>query len=257
MTSPDPDLTHPSRLARAGVWLMLVVVGLHIAAVAIWIGPDNNLRRHVGFTRLSHYVMPLFDQNWSVFAPEADFGNDLFTIRARVRGPGGGPRTTHWVHVTEDELVPATLHHPFPSRTAAISNPLATDHAKTFGALGSAQQQVIGRIGPEITLAQEGVQLLAAATSDAERAAVAPYIRVETAVEYYLSGIAYGIWGDRVIAIQIERSRVLVSNYESRGDKPRIVDAGVLFTGNWRPLHPLDGADRAAYVGYVRKFGIR
>lgn len=245
-----------SRTARLAVWATLVLVGCHILAIALWVGPDNQARRKIGVDRLGQYVLPMFDQNWSVFAPEADYGNDMFSIRGKVREENGAVTETGWVPVTEKELVPAVRHHPFPSRTTAITNRLASEHVKTFGALGQKQRDLVFAIGADVDLDEERERLISAATSDAERAAVPGYIKVQTAIEYFLSGIAHGVWGDDVLEIQIQRSRVVVPNYETwEGD--RLVDGGHLFTSNWRPVHVLNPHDRVAFGDYVRKFEIR
>lgn len=248
--------TVPSRGARLGVWAMLIVVMFHAAAIALWVGPDNLLRRQIGFERLRSYVLPLFDQNWSVFAPEADFGNELFSIRATVRSGGGSTVQTSWVPVTAAEIVPAVRHHPFPSRTVAITNRLANEHVKVWGALSQAQKTVVGSSAADVTLAQLRQKVIGLATNDVERAAAVNYLKVETASEYFLTGIARGIWGDRLVSFQIFRSQLLIPNYETwKG--ARQIASGETFTSNWRPPVALSRDDLPVFRAYVAKFKIR
>lgn len=250
-----PPVSEPGSRARTALWLVLALVLLHASAVALWVGPENLLREKIGTDRLSSYILPMFDQNWSVFAPEADFGNDMLEIRATVTGPDGRDVRTDWVKVTAREIVPAVRYHPFPSRTTAITNRLATENVQVFGALGAKQQAVIATADQHVSLDGLRAQLLAAATSDTERTAVTGYLKVETAVEYFLSGIANAIWGDKLVMFQFRRNRQLVTNYEtSRGT--RVTTGAYTFTTNWRPVHALTAGDRAVYAAYVRKFDI-
>lgn len=246
----------PSRGARLGVWVMVIAVVVHSAAIALWVGPDNLVRRQVGFERLRSYVLPMFDQNWSVFAPDADFGNELFTIRATVRSADGASTQTNWVPVTAAEIVPAVRHHPFPSRTVAITNRLATEHVRVWGPLSQPQKTAVGESGPDITLARLRQRLLGLATNPGERVAAANYLKVESAIEYFLTGIARGIWGDQLISFQIFRSQVLIPNYETwKG--AREITSGQTFTSNWRPPVALHSADLPVFRSYVSKFKIR
>lgn len=246
----------PSRGARLGVWVMLFVVAVHSAAIAFWVGPDNLIRRDLGFERLRSYVLPLFDQNWSVFAPEADFGNELFAIRATVRAGDGASVQTKWVPVTTAEIVPAVRHHPFPSRTVAITNRLASEHVKVWGPLSPSQQAAVGASAADTTLAGLRQKLAGLATSDGERAAASNYLKVETAIEYFLTGIARGIWGDQLVSFQIFRSQLLVPNYESWKGARQII-SGETFTSNWRPPVALSSEDLPVFRAYVAKFKIR
>lgn len=253
---PSEKTTGPGRAARLGVWVMLIVVVLHSAAIALWVGPDNLLRRQIGFERLRGYVLPLFDQNWSVFAPEADFGNELFAIRATVRRDGGTSVQTAWVPVTTAEIVPAVRHHPFPSRTVAITNRLATEHVRVWGPLNQPQKTAVGASGAEVSLADLRQKLIGLATNDAERRAATNYLKVETAIEHFLTGIARGVWGDQLVSFQIFRSQLLVPNYETwKG--ARQVTSGATFTSNWRPPVALDRDELTVFRAYVAKFKIR
>lgn len=256
LNSAPPAPVARTRAARAAVWITVLVVALHVTAIALWIGPDNQLRRHVGVSHLARYVLPVFDQNWSVFAPEADFGNDMFSVRAELRGADGAVTQTGWVKVTAREIVPAVRYHPFPSRTSAITNRLATEQVKTYGALTPAQQNVVAASGADVSLDLERTRLLAASQSPAERLAVTGFMKVETAVEYFLSGIADAIWGTKLVAFQVQRYRLVVPNYESWHGS-RLADGGNAYTSPWRPVHALTPVDRSAYAAYVAKFGIR
>lgn len=242
--------------ARLAVWLVLAVVVVHSAAVALWVGPDSLMRDKIGVDRLKSYILPMFDQSWSVFAPEADFGYELFEIRGTLSGPDGKTTVTPWVKVTRREVAPGMVHHPFPSRSVLMSTRLATDHVGVFRRLTPAQQAVVARATSSVSLPQLRTQLEKAATNPLEKTRADEYMGIETSVEYFLSGVADGIWGRRLQAVQFRRNRILVTNYVDQQGR-RTVETGYLFLSNWRPVHALSGSDRTAFTSYDRTHGIR
>lgn len=253
--APPEGVPAPGLYARLALWIVLAVVVVHSAAVALWVAPPNLLRQAVGPERLRAYVLPMWDQAWSVFAPEADYAYDLFEVRATVRNTNGSTRTG-WVKVTAREVVPNIRHHPFPSRTGLASTRIAGQLLGDSNALSSAQRQVVQRADQQVSVdALEG-RLLTAATNDAERAKVAPFVRSERVAEYFLSGIAHAIWGDRLEYFQFRTNKIAVPSY-SGSVKARQVVGGYSSYSNWRVPHSLTAADKSAFGAYVHEFGIR
>ena len=71
-------------------WGLLTLALAHSAAVMLWIMPINPIRAAVGNERIANYVRPLFDQNWSVFAPSPGVSYCSLVVRAYVGDPDGG-----------------------------------------------------------------------------------------------------------------------------------------------------------------------
>lgn len=249
--SPPP----PGRTARWVLRLALAAVAVHAVLIAIWVAPNNLARQEIGADRLGDYVLPMFDQTWRVFAPEADYQYDLFDVRALVEDENGELRETEWAEVTAREVAPAVLHNPFPSRTALMSTRLAGHVQQTFDDLSTTQQRIVGEAGQDVGLAELERRLLDAATDDAERRAVAPYIRTETATERFLSGVTGVVWGERAVALQFRKYSLTVPNYTSDVAE-RQVRSTYAFHSNWRPVtHPAGEAERA-FADYVEQYGI-
>ena len=256
MTTTNDAGPGPGRGARAAVWFALVLVAFHSAAIALWISPNNILKDRVGYERLRSYVVPVFDQAWSVFAPEADNAYDLLEIRGTLRDDAGKERQTDWVKVTAREVRAQLEHHPFPSRTLLITDRLANEQLRLFNALSEKQKEVVHVAGVKVTTEVQQDRLLAAATNAAEEQTARAYTWTELSVERFLSGIADAVWGDQVVALQYRQNEIFVPTYQqSHGS--RQVTTDYKFTSNVRPLRRPDAAERAAFGAYVAAWGIR
>jgi hypothetical protein len=253
MTSSPPQ---HGLAARAALWVVLAVVLVHSAAIALWVAPTNLLRHTIGPDRLSGYILPMFDQAWSVFAPEADSQYDLFELRATLRGADGRETVTPWRPVTEREVVASLRYHPFPSRTALMSTRLGGHLQKAFNDLSQRQRDIVAASGRDVSVDEVGRRLTAAAADDVERLHVTTYLRTEVATEYFLSGMADAIWGEGVVAVQFRKYRIIATQYTNQqGSRQRRLP--VELVSNWRAPHDLTEADRDAFSGYAAEFGIR
>lgn len=252
-TGPEP-VAPPTLGARLALWLVLAVVVVHSGIVALWVAPNNLLRQSVGAQRVSSYVLPMWDQAWSVFAPEADSEYDRYQVRALVEN-GSEERATDWTSVTSRELLGSVRHHPFPARTALLTTRLSGHVKKYYDALNPAQKQIVADASREVSLDELRSRLLAAATTPAERAKVRPFLRAEAGTERFLSGVADALWGPDVVAIQFRKDKVIATRYTDGAE--RQVETGFQFYSNWRPQQDLTADERAAYRSYVARFGIR
>lgn len=252
--APGEQRPAPTLFARLVLWLVLVVVAVHSGLVALWVAPNNLLRQSVGSSRVSAYVLPMWDQAWSVFAPEADSAYDRYEVRALVR-TGSGETRTAWTPVTARELLGSVRHHPFPARTALLTTRLGGHVKRYYDALNQQQKKVVAAADREVSVEELRAQLTRAATTDAERARVAPFMRAEAGTERFLSGVADALWGSQVVAIQFRKDKVVASRYTAGAQ--RQVTSGFQFYSNWRPQQPLTAAERSAYRDYVARFDIR
>lgn len=254
-SAPEAGRPTPTLSARLALWLVLAVVVVHSGIVALWVAPNNLLRQSIGASRVDDYILPMWDQAWSVFAPEADSGYERYEVRALVKR-GNGEGSTAWTPVTAREVVASVRHHPFPSRTALITTRLGAHVQRYYNALNGDQKQLVADADREVTLDELRAQLLAAADSEAERGRVGPFLRAESATEHFLSGIADAIWGEDVVAIQFRKDKIVVSRYTDT-DRPRQVRIAHQYFSNWRPPISLTDAERAAFAAYTDEFGIR
>jgi hypothetical protein len=116
---PPPNLAGlslPGRIVVA-VTVGAVAVGalLHLGMVFLSVAPSNTLSTQHA-KAVNDYVLPEFEQNWKLFAPDPLQQNVHIQARAQVLKPGGGTETTGWVDLTGMDIS-AMRHDPFPSHT--------------------------------------------------------------------------------------------------------------------------------------------
>lgn len=73
----DTDKTETKAAGRPVVKRVLMVVAMlltafHLLASFLWIAPSSTARQVIPGNLLSEYMIPLWGQSWSVFAPEPD-----------------------------------------------------------------------------------------------------------------------------------------------------------------------------------------
>lgn len=90
----------PGRLAQ-GITAVIVAAALaHTAIVGLWALPATPVSDAVGRQTLSSYVLPWWEQSWSIFAPIPLRADWTLRVRAKVEAPGSGRiRVTPWSDV--------------------------------------------------------------------------------------------------------------------------------------------------------------
>lgn len=93
-------LSLPARIFVAiSVAVVAVAVAFHVAMVFLHIAPDNTVsRQHADV--VDSYVLPEFEQNWKLFAPNPLQQNIAVHARATVALENGDTETTGWVNLT-------------------------------------------------------------------------------------------------------------------------------------------------------------
>jgi hypothetical protein len=93
----------------------LVGVAVHLGMSFLHVAPPNTVsKKHR--EAIDDYVFPEFEQNWKLFAPNPLQQNISVEVRAAVRDPGVGSRTTGWIDLTAEDAA-AIRHNPAPSHT--------------------------------------------------------------------------------------------------------------------------------------------
>lgn len=97
------------RVARVLALLLAFAVVTHTALIATWVAPNNQIRQTIGASSLRAYVLPVFEQNWSIFAPNPRRTAVALEVRARIEDPQTGERSvTEWVDLValEEAMIP-------------------------------------------------------------------------------------------------------------------------------------------------------
>ncbi|KAA0960361.1 hypothetical protein FQ142_16190 [Microbacterium sp. ANT_H45B] len=211
---------HSGRQTRSP-WVRVVTVAasilaaIHICASFLWIAPYSAGARALfpgGQEGLSAYMLPLFGQSWSVFAPAPINGDYAISVRAVVE-ESGAERTTDWVDATAIEVQMLT-DNLFPPRAAIQSVELASRFATAWQGL-SADHKVILELGY-----YEGgdwlERLREKLVSYGGQDDVEAYLEKEQQVRRYATQVANAVWGSDVVAVQFQVQRQNVPEFEDR-----------------------------------------
>lgn len=99
-------------LYTAAVALALAAV-YHLGAVFLSIAPSNPISQGNATTIASH-VMPEFEQNWQLFAPNPLQQNIAIQARVETLASGGSRSDSPWIDLTAQDVA-AIRGNPFPS----------------------------------------------------------------------------------------------------------------------------------------------
>lgn len=258
-------MTKPPRPVwlRAIVVVCVLVTGWHIFATFLWIAPANGLRELVPNKALTNYMLPMFGQSWSVFAPEPINGNITVKVRAEVKS-GDGTRTTPWLNASEAELDLAH-HNLFPPRAAILGLQQGTEYKSAFDKLTTKQQKVVanGYFIGDGWLKRLRADLMITSpenekAKETNRTIVRAFIKQEERISAYATQVALATWGAEVQRVQVSVSRQNVTPFKDRHNENaapqpiRVVDSG------WRGLIAFQGQDSANFADiFVNLKGIK
>lgn len=242
--------------AKPKAWVRLLALGAvlitawHLFASFLWIAPySENAREIVPGDALRNYMLPMFGQSWSVFAPEPINGDYSFEVRASL--PDG--TDTDWVSATDVELsmIRRTL---VPPRAGIQSTELASRYKSAYDALDGSQKSIIGgnlqteewRADLREALERAGDAADAAdseagvsGTGDADPAAsgseeIEAILAQERSAAAYATQVAHAIWGDEVRAVQFRVSRQNIVPFAQRHDPDAERPDAVIVASGWR-----------------------
>lgn len=246
------------RVGRRTRWIKPTIVGMlaaftawHIFATFLWIAPPSAIRSIVPGNLLSSYMLPMFGQSWSVFAPVPINGDHRLEVRASVE-TAGESRNTEWVDATRAELS-MLQRHLFPARASIMASQVASDVKQEWEKLSEGQKKTAAvgffrgadwesRFKRDLGVKANRPQTIAARYAKADHVATA-----------YATQVAYAMWGDGVRAVQFRVTRQNVIPFEDRnvpGVKPPAVQ--IVPTG-WRGTIEEPGQSRERFRETFRR----
>ncbi|WP_308013286.1 DUF5819 family protein [Streptomyces beigongshangae] len=108
------------KVLRAGtgatVVLCLATALLHVFLVFLHVAPPNPLSRQYS-RQIDAWVLPLFEQNWRLFAPDPESVNRQISARTAHTTPDGRVQVSGWFDLSALDNS-AVKHHVFPSHSA-------------------------------------------------------------------------------------------------------------------------------------------
>ena len=203
----------------------------HVGASFLWIAPYSALREIPTQEVLAGYMLPMFGQSWSVFAPEPINGDYHFNVRAVIE-KDGQEIETGWVSATDVELS-MIRYNLFPPRAGIQSSEVASGQMNAFNKLDDDQKAVVG-----LDFTEEGWEEWMVRSFDeleGEKPSTEAYMAEEHLSTAYATQVAYAIWGaDAVVQVQYRVSRQNVVPYADRNDPSAQRPDPTFSTTGWR-----------------------
>jgi hypothetical protein len=116
-----------SRWAHAVVVATCLLTGgllaLHFVMTFLYVAPRNPISAGADKS-ISSYILPYFDQDWKLFAPDPVKTDPHMLVRAKVVDAKGQQQVTSWLDITRPELA-RVKGHLFPDRVSRLSAKVA------------------------------------------------------------------------------------------------------------------------------------
>lgn len=119
---------------------VVAAVVIHTLLIALWVAPMTPMQEELGNERLRSYVMPWFEQNWSIFAPNPRRTAVTFEVRALTEDSDGERQTTEWIDLVEVEDT-IVAGNPLGTRTSKITRRIADRMHSARSNMNDAQHQ--------------------------------------------------------------------------------------------------------------------
>ena len=220
-----------------------LVTAWHVFASFLWIAPWAPIREVVGQDVLSSYMIPMFGQSWSVFAPEPVNGDYRFEVRAIVDG-----EETEWVSASDVELS-MIRYNLFTPRAGIVGMDVSSQFKGAWGDLTDEQKDVA-----ELNYFKDAwEERMAEAMKEYDDTTdVASYIEQEHRATAYATQVALAIWGDDVERVQFSATRQNVIPFNDRHD-PDAERPGIQYSPTgWRGLVINEGQSQEAFTDVFR-----
>ncbi|WP_210603581.1 DUF5819 family protein [Brevibacterium oceani] len=214
---PTEDTPRPrSAVKRTLMVIAMAITGFHLFASFLWIAPSSTLREVIPGDLLSKYMIPMWGQSWSVFAPEPINGDYYFDVRAVIK-TDKGEEITQWVRATDVELDHST-YKLFPPRSAGLGIGVASDIKGSWEDLPDDQKAIVKL---DYFKGDDSVDRLETKLGeyDDPKNTVSSYLESEHTATAYATQVAKAIWGDDVQRVQYQAARRNVVPFADRNDK--------------------------------------
>lgn len=188
----------------------------HIFASFLWIAPVSPLREVVPGNLLHNYMIPMFGQSWSVFAPEPINGDYRLQVRAITTNDSGEEVATDWVDATEVELS-MMQYNLFPPRAGIQASEVASKVKGAYDKLTD-DHKVVAELN--YFKDEDWAERLEEKMKEyGEPDLVDAYIEQETLALAYSTQVAYAVWGEKnVERVQYEATRQNVIPFAERNN---------------------------------------
>lgn len=249
-TAQSTPAKKPSRVLRIVTVVAVLFTAWHVFASFLWIAPASPLRDVVPGNALSKYMLPMFGQSWSVFAPEPINGDNRMLVRA-VLSEDGKEHSTEWLNVTdvESQLLTRQL---FPARAGNHSIDLASSYRSAYAKLSAEQKETVNLGFFEGDNWASRVTQALYDQGD-NHSAINGYINAEFRAVRYSTQVARAIWGENVIRVQFQMERQNVIPFKERNNPEAQRPATEQTPSGWRGLQVAAGQSEKDFADTFKR----
>lgn len=218
---------HPKLWVRLAVAVSMVVTAWHILASFLWIAPYSENARSIipgGQKTLASYMLPLFGQSWSVFAPEPINGDYKFDVRALL----SDGTETNWVSATDVEIS-MIRYNLFPPRAGIQATEVASSYKKAFDSLHENQQEIV-----QNNFSIKEIEIGLRSDSVAPEKKANEFIQKERRALAYATQVAFAVWGEEITKVQFRVSRQNIIPFAERHNPNAIRPEPKVVSPGWR-----------------------
>ncbi len=246
--------------AKPKVWVRVVALiavlftGWHVFASFLWIAPySQNAREVVPGEMLTNYMIPLFGQSWSVFAPEPINGDYHFNVRATLDDGS----ETGWVSATDVELS-MIQYNLTPPRAGIQSSEVASSYKGAFDSMEEVDRSVIsGDFAVEnwevgLRAALENQKSESGSSAETREANIDELMREEHRSTAYATQVAKAIWGESVQKVQYRVSRQNIIPFAQRHNPNAQRPEPMIVLPGWRGLVVEEGQNEGNFGDVFR-----
>ncbi len=254
---PEPQ---SAPAAKPKVWVRVVALlavlftGWHVFASFLWIAPySQNAREVVPGEMLTNYMIPLFGQSWSVFAPEPINGDYHFNVRATLDDGS----ETGWVSATDVELS-MIQYNLTPPRAGIQSSEVASSYKGAFDSMEEVDRSVIsGDFAVEnwevgLRAALENQKSESGSSAETREANIDELMREEHRSTAYATQVAKAIWGESVQKVQYRVSRQNIIPFAQRHNPNAQRPEPMTVLSGWRGLVVEEGQNEGNFGDVFR-----
>jgi hypothetical protein len=233
----------PAGIRIVGILLALGLLwhGYASVAVSVTARTPAALDRIPAGAWVRDYALPVFRQDWMVFAPTP--GNADSTLRVRARLTDGS--RTGWFNITEADIARSIRGRLVPSRMYLANFKAVSWYRTSFENLPEGMQAVLSREFTGKRWADRLERQLLSAQAEADRQAIREHLRHERALTALAAAVVRARHEPGAAspeAVQIMIVTVPVTPYSERENPRYQPDTAVLRPG-WRPMVETEGLE--------------
>lgn len=212
MSDPTSEPPQAKPWQRHLVLTLALVAAVHSAILVVWLSPSGPVRDSIGDQKLETYVNPYFGQAWGAMAPNAQFVDETFRFRARVKDDVTGKvEATDWIDVTAADDT-ALRHDVRPARANTISRRLATNLNGAMYGLDARQRALVRTSHGKLSPAELESRLVKLGRIPAVRS----YLAYDQMATRFASMYAAARFDGRIVAVQYRIGRRTVPSADRR-----------------------------------------